>query len=450
MLSLTNREIAWLVWLGIVLATLLVQKSMRGLLWNLMQAFCARPILLSVGAMLAYVGVCVLLLSALQLWQWDNLKTTLLWCVTFAFVTMVDVNRLSEDSTFYGRTVRDAVSVTALVLLVVEFKSFPLLAEFFIVPGMVFLGLCVAIVQTREEAKDARRLVEGMASIVGLALVIYGLTAIWRQPGEFFSWVTVREFLVPVALSLLFLPFMYALSAYAAYERIFLRLAFVLPDEPLRRYAKTKSIFAFAGNTDSMRRWGRNIGIEHPTSREDVDRSIHEVLEAKRREQSPPDIPAALGWSPYSAEAFLAADGLSTDDYHKSFDDLWCAMSKVREIDDELFPNTASYAVEGNKDAATRLKLTLDIFNTMQEPSARELFVQMAKRLIRTALPGYEPEELLKAAQSAKCFYARVACADIRLSREDWKNGRLSGYKLLLSVTHQADRTARLDEPLQT
>lgn len=442
MLSLTNREIAWLVWLGLGLVYLLTRKRMREQIWQLVQLFCARPILLSVGAMLVYVGVWVLLLSALHLWQWDNLKTTLLWCMTFAFVTMTDVNRIAEDDTFYSKSVRDTFSATALVVFLTELKSFSLPAELFIVPGLVVLGVCVAIVQTRAEAKDARWLVEGIASVTVLVLLGYGVSEIWREP----SWVALREFIIPVILSLLFLPFIYAASIYVTYERIFTRLAFVIRDESLRRYAQAKSIFAFAGDLDGLRRWGRNLGIDRSESREDLDRSIREVLEAKQREQSPPHVPAELGWSPYSAQAFLESEGLKTDDYHKSYDDLWWASS-LREIDDAILPSTIDYVIEGSKLAATRLKLRLKVFITTQEnaaqkDAARREFARMAVILARAAVPDIAPERVSETVMAGTGWVDAGQALGIRVSQENWKNANLSGYELVLSVVHPRHENA--------
>lgn len=360
---------------------------------------------------------------------------------------MMDINRISEDDTFYGKSIRDTLSATTLVLFLTGLKSFSLPVELFIVPGLVFLGLCVAIVQTRTEAKDARWLVEGLAAITVFVLLGYGVSEIWRNP----SWAALREFLIPVILSLLFLPFLYALSVYTTYERIFVRLAFVLPDETLRRYAKAKSMFAFAGDLDSLRRWGRNIGTDRPESREDMDRSIREVLEAKQRERSPADVPAELGWSPYSAKVFLEAEGLKTDDYHKFYDGLWRASSVPRAIDDTILPSKVDYTVEGGKLAATRLKLRLQVLITAQEnaaqkDTARLEFARLAAILACAAAPDIAPGRISEAIMAGKGQVDAGQSVNIRVSRKDWKNANLSGYELVISMAHPCHEMPRNDD----
>ncbi|HRN88213.1 MAG TPA: hypothetical protein PK271_06370 [Hyphomicrobium sp.] len=143
--SLNNREIAWLAWLSVVLIWILTQRQIREALWQCVKAFCAPQILRMVALMLAYVGVCLVLLAAFHIWQWGNLKTTLLWTLTFAVVTMMDVNRISEDDTFYGQSVKDTFGATAVLIFIAELESFPLVAELLLVPTLVFLGGLLAV-----------------------------------------------------------------------------------------------------------------------------------------------------------------------------------------------------------------------------------------------------------------------------------------------------------------
>lgn len=449
MIALSNREIAWLVWLGIGLIWILTQQQVREALWQCVKAFCAPPILRIVAAMLAYVGVCVLIMAAFHIWQWDNLKTTLLWTLTFALVTMLDVSRVSEDDAFYGKTVRDTISATAVLLFVAELESFSLIAELVVVPGMVILGLMLAIAQTRADLKDTRVVVESIASMAGFGLLAYGLMAIVARPDEFVTWGILREFAVPVMLSLLFLPFMYALSVYMVCDRMTVRLIFCIADESVRKYARAKAVFAFAGDLEAMRRWGRNVGAARPETRADVDLSIREVLELRRREQSPPNIPAELGWSPYSAKAFLEAEGLSTNDYHRSYDGLWHASS-VREIDDDILPSTISYTVEGTKLAATRITLGLKVFitareNAEQKDAARQEFARMAGVLARAAVPDIDLVPISKAIKVGGGRIDAVAAIVVQVSRRNWKNANIRGYELVLRIVHPCHEESRDD-----
>lgn len=450
MISLNNREIAWLVWLGIGLMWVLAKEQPRQALWQVARAFCSYWILSSVALMLAYIAVCVVILAGLHIWQWDNLKTTLVWCVTFAFVTMMDVNRISEDDSFYRQTVRDTLSATALVLFVAEFEPFSLVAELMILPAMAFVALCVTVVRIRSDLNDVKWLVEGVASIAVLGLLIASVVTIWQEPQEFLSWNTFREFLVPTLLSFLFLPLIYLLSTYVVFERTFRRLSILWPDENLRQYGYSKAVFAFWGDLDAARRWSRDVSSVRPENREGVDQSIREVLEAKRREKSPPHVTPDAGWSPYQAKAFLECKGLKTGDYHKSYDGRWAASSRPLEIDDALLPSTVDYAVEGNKLVATRLKLKLKTFLTKQDAVGREVaglnaFARFAERLVRAAVPDIAWDPINAAIVAGGDHSVGGVTADVRVSRSDRENENLRIFELVLYVVHHGHRDGQHD-----
>lgn len=444
--SISNREIAWLAWLSVALIWILMRRQIREALWHCVKAFCAPQILRIVVLMLLYVGVCILLLAAFYIWEWSNLKTTLLWTLTFALVTMLDVSRISEDDAFYGQTVKDTFGATAVLFYIAELESFPLAAEFLLVPSLVLLGGLLAVAQTRPQIGHAKAFVESLVSIVGLSLLLYGLISIWTRPGEFLSWATLREFTVPALLSLMFLPFMYVLSVYMVCDRMAFRLTWSMPDVELRSYAKTKAFFAFFGDLEAMRRWGRNVGATRPTTKSDVDGTIREVLEARRREANPPEVASDLGWSPYQAKAILEPHGLKADDYHRGFDGVWRASSPMKELDNELFSNNVAFGIEGNEHAATWLNLSLNINNETMARSAMQDFSAMIKSLIEAALPGCKSDKLVKAALTGRACTLKATNADIRLTREDWKNGKLRGSKLMLAVRHSAHLSAAISD----
>lgn len=213
----------------------------------------------------------------------------------------------------------------------------------------------------------------------------------------------------------------------------------------LRSYARAKAFFAFAGDLEAMRRWGRNIGAARPATRADVDLTIREVLEARRREANPPVVPSELGWSPYVAKAILEPEGLKTNDYHRSYDGSWFSTSPLKDLDAELFSNNLSFTLEGNADAATHLILSLNINNAEMSKAALTTFAQAAQTLFEATLPAQDTKKLLKAARSGRSCSVKTATADIQLARENWRNGKLSGYKFVLTITHYADQSSSTD-----
>ena len=110
----------------------------------------------------------------------------------------------------------------------------------------------------------------------------------------------------------------------------------------------------------------------------------------------------------------------------------------MKELDSELFSNNVTFAIEGNEHAATRLKLSLNVNNAKAAVAAMESFASMVKVLIETEVPACEAEKLIIAARSGRARTLKVSNAGVQLTREDWRNNNLSGYQLMLVITHSA------------
>jgi hypothetical protein len=81
----------------------------------------------------------------------------------------------------------------------------------------------------------------GLAMAVVLFFIGYTIVGIASNPRDFFSYVTLLEFLVPILLTLGVIPFVYIFALVTTYGSAFMRLDWKL-DEPqdksIRRYAK--------------------------------------------------------------------------------------------------------------------------------------------------------------------------------------------------------------------
>ena len=439
-MELSNREIAYAFWVVVILVALLRMKDMRQSLWRIVRAACQRLILLSIAIMLTYVTACISILYAFQIWQWDNLKTTFIWVLTYGLITMFRINNISEDDNFYWQEVRDAISVTAVVIFIAEIHSFHLVTELVLLPCMTLFTVIVAYAQVRPEGKEIRGLLDNVHVGLGFTYFFFAALALYNDPEPLWSLETLRNFSVPILLSIMFLPFIFALSLYVVYENLTNRLIFAMQDEELRHSAKVKSIYVFAGNLDSIRRWSRNVGINAPTTTKEVEDSFKEVLIAKERERERPHVPFSKGWSPYDAQEFLPPGDLATGDYHRSYDSTWHAMAKPYEIPEDQYFQTINYTIEGNERTATRLELSITIINPKRKEAelGMRLFEELANLLSEAALP--ESELLDKRCQCQLQRSQEFSCiqgnCEISLRRSEWKNNNVSGMSLTFFITH--------------
>lgn len=85
---------------------------------------------------------------------------------------------------------------------------------------------------------------------------------------------TLRDFALPIFYNIAFIPFLWAISVYAAYESVFARLNFLIKDKTLHSYTRRKLITCFRTDIGALNSWLREAWSGTFTCRSDVDKSI--------------------------------------------------------------------------------------------------------------------------------------------------------------------------------
>lgn len=429
MIDLNNREIATLVWLGLFVAWGLSRTGVRSAASGVLRALVAKPILISLAAMAVYIALCVKALSLLGVWEPANLKTTIAWALTFAFASMIELSRVTADATFYQKTVKETVSLTVALVFVTQFFTFSLPAELILVPVMAMLGLLEAFSGTRPEWAAVHKLLTWILTIAGLGFIIHAIYQLTQHWSEFATFATMREFATPILLSVLFLPFIFVLSVYSVYERVFIRLGLYVSDQALLDYAKTHAILAFGWDIDFLNRWAREAATMKTPTRDDVRHSILHIKAVKQRERSPPSVPETDGWSPYVAMKFLDEHGFKVGDYHRSYAE-WYASSPYVDINDAFLADHLAYYVEGDEIAAKRLKLVLDVNGPQNAAASDERFLLIANALSAKAIGrGIDRTSLL-----SDKWRDTVSGRTVTVERQEWQGGIPGGYSRRFTI----------------
>lgn len=445
--DLNNREIAFLIWMAIAFAFLWAKDksgNFRQGLRRIMQAFFVRPILVSLALASLWIGLCVAVLSRVGIWDSGNLKTTLVWAVTFAFVTLFDINRISEDEAFFKQTLRDTVGATTLVVFIAELYSFPLLVELLLWPVLALMTGVQTYSEKKKEYEVSHRLASAILTTAGLAFFIYGIFGAVTEFKDFATWNNVRELFIPILLSVTYLPFIYAATVYFSYERTFGAFAVLIKDDSLRKYARRQAMLRLRLDRESLQRWKRQVGLFPPATRAEVRDLIVEVKRLRKREQHPPAVPEEAGWNPHLATHFLAADSLTTNDYHRLYDGEWGASSKMLPIGSaDFLKDNIAYYIEGDEIAAKRLKLKLHVNHLSEAVQSEAHFLGVCEHLLRIAA-SCEEQAILEKIFTSQTIDVEVNGRRIRMKGESFANSA-AGYWRVMIVDHSPTHRAGYD-----
>lgn len=433
MFELSSREIAIAFWL-VAFAFYVGQKAdVRTSFWRFVRAFFA-PALTRVWAIIAlYVSGLVWLLSSMGLWTPANLKTTILWFAVFAIGTLVEVNRITPDRTYYKRTILELLGLTAIFEFLSSLATFSLPVELVLVPTVTLVVTMLAFARVKKDPKYAPtiKVLEWVLACLGFFLVGYTLWWMWGHFSEVTTFDNVREFSVPVLLSLGYLPVILITSFITSYQQNLSRLKRSLRNDELYRYARWRAVLTFGMNVENFKRWVRHVGLFGCRSRDDVDTSIARIKHTLQRETIVTEVPEAKGWNPQLARDFLTKAGITTGDYHKSpFD--WSASSPYKKLGEGLLPNNIAYYITGDADAAKELRLKLNINEPEDVEAADREFAAFSECLYREAMKA-ESNAAFRSLIESDNSHVNDGATKISISRENWLGGIRGGFERTLT-----------------
>ncbi|WP_419927254.1 hypothetical protein [Candidatus Poriferisocius sp.] len=217
----TNREIASLFWLGVMLAGLLLTRRTRSNTFGLIGTAIS---LFRFWFVWAFVGLILGILvpaSMLGLWEPGLWKTTVLWLLLAGFGLFSKFTDAIEEEGFFKRATLRSVGVLAAVEFVANFASFSLWIEVPVQP-MLFISILLSEWPSKNHQQaQAAKLASGFLATYGLAALGW---AAWQLVN---GWTVIdqralaREFLLPVWLTAVALIYVYLLAAYSTYQSTF-------------------------------------------------------------------------------------------------------------------------------------------------------------------------------------------------------------------------------------
>jgi hypothetical protein len=412
---------------------MLAMPKIRQSLGGVIEAFC-QPVILRVVAMAAlYIMGATLLLYWRGIWTTDFIYSTITWAITFALVAMFEADKLASDQRHMGKIIRDVISITAVLIFIIEMHSFSLVVELIALPMLTFITLMHEMAKLKEEHAAVEKLFGSILTIVGLSYLTLSLWQTWAEFEEINRLDTLRAFIIPTLLSLLFLPFLFGLGVYMAYERIFASLSLWM-DRNLLKYSKRQAAIRCRTNLDYLERWQRAVQRERPETKEATRKVFKDVEAVLRREKSPPEVEPKDGWSPWSAKDFMRAFGLETRDYHEGYAGRWFAETNPKPLGMGFPRNNIAYYIEGEASCAKQLKLELNVNAADDDDEARALFAQAALYLLLKASQLAPTKRIERKIEALEDFEIASAPHIISLKKDDWSSGAQAKYNLVFKV----------------
>jgi hypothetical protein len=195
------------------------KKDLRSSFANVLRALVARPLLaLLLGAIL-YVAAIVLLGAFVGVWTLPLLGVTALWCFGPAAVMFFNSNEATSDTNYFRKVLRGSLSAVLIVEFLANLYVFNLVVELILLPIVTMLVVTAYVAGTKDEFAPAKRLLDVLLIVFGLALLARAVIGLAFDFDSFAKLETLMRLVLPLALTSAFLPYAYFLRAYIRWER---------------------------------------------------------------------------------------------------------------------------------------------------------------------------------------------------------------------------------------
>jgi hypothetical protein len=278
-----------------------------------------------------------------------------------------------------------------------------------------------------------------MLALIGFSYFAYSLRVTFENYRETATWANALEFLIPIVLSLGFLPFLHLWCVFVAYNSNFTTISIYGLDKQLVPYARWLAITRIRDNVELLERWRKSIQSARPCSKTELLESLVALKALVEREASPPVVLPTDGWSPYLAMQFLTDFGIATSHYHHSFEEEWSASSSMHEIGDSaIWKNYVTYYVGGSERVATSLKINLNVNDPLNAEESESTFAVYCSHLLERAVSLDAVERFSVKIAGLLPFTAEIPFGSIVMTCDDFVGGIKGGYSRKFEVQRGA------------
>ena len=236
----SSRELAFMIWFVIVLIWICFSQKLRHSLSNILKAFFAIKLqVLFIGGY-TYLGLILILIMGYI--HWDNVLIK--DCIIFTLVTSIAMIGGAIEQKRVRNNIFDTVKATTIIAFYINVFTFSFIIEFVLLPVIVFLSMTAAYAKSSINPEENRVgcLLESFINFIYLGIIIYGGINIYQNPSIIIQEQSVNSLILPIILTVCFIPYLFVVKLYSAYEHFLIRLKASTSNLSRKHYRASRNI----------------------------------------------------------------------------------------------------------------------------------------------------------------------------------------------------------------
>lgn len=249
--SLTNRELALVLWIAVFLVFILCHHKTRGAVGELIQELLNFHFVIVFALMGSYLSGLVFGLNSIADFGISQYKQTLFWTLSVGIGLLFRVTKFGRSEDFRA-IIFNSFRHTLLIEFIVNLHSFSIWTELTLLPCLVFLAIIVAYSESKEEYKAVFKVFN---LIFNWVLILIFIIALYYLVVDFQTAITYSsliDMVLPSVLTVCFLPFVYLLALYITYESYFIYLDFMTKEKERVKQLKRAILLHANFNIDKL------------------------------------------------------------------------------------------------------------------------------------------------------------------------------------------------------
>ena len=221
--SLSNREIAILFWMVIILTVLIYISKSSKAFFGVVKAFFDRKLVYCYIIIGAYLFLVIKILNKTIFWEAYLFKDFAIWFVGFAMVSFFSINKINTNSELVKRFLK-IFSATIIIDFSINFFTFNLGWELIIIPVVSFIAILQYFAEINKEKTGYEKVssfLKWVLTIIGFSLLGYVIHKLYHNYNQILKINNVKSFLIPVILSVLYFPIILLFASVMIYKNIF-------------------------------------------------------------------------------------------------------------------------------------------------------------------------------------------------------------------------------------
>lgn len=280
-MEFSNREIATFIWGCVMILFVLRSKDVRKSVLSFVKILFSKHIITILLLSLVYFITMVFILYKINFWDYSMIKDTVLWYLFVSIFLLMNGVTSKNEKEFFISNIISCFKLSLIIEFIINTYSFSLLIELIILPLITLVVLMAEYARHKKEYRKILKPMQSILSMYGLILIGYSFLFLLNNSNEFFNIYTLKSFLLPQILTILYILFVYILYLYSKYETIFIK--FKIENEiskEMEKYIKKEVFIRFNFKVNRAQNffneyWYR---IRHVKDKEDFNIIIEDYL----------------------------------------------------------------------------------------------------------------------------------------------------------------------------